>query len=594
MKRMVMVLMLGLLASTVVAQTATTLAYVERDPADSTVVWYDAYSGSRGISDAVDLDGDGLMEIYAVHYGHGGGIIGMEYTGEGELEIFWHSDTSSTTYNTGTRFVQTGDLDNDGLEEVIFFRGRYTDDPNGGLYVYEATGVDNEFADPVFFSWNAIGEAFNWNGVGKMGDNRVEQFVVDDVDQDGIDEIIVPINGASWIVDYVDTTATDTIEYGHSGDFIGVISASGDLQSGFGGLVGEYSVSPRDVDMGTAAPGDPMFGWDNRLGGGSPTSVAVSDIDGDGKKEIYANIWNGFNSFFIEATDADTYSLGDTTFVKAGPGDGVCLLQPTAADLDGDGKDEVYATHYSSGWLFKIFDADGDATNLTEDEVVMVNDTSGAGDGFYSIFGAVGADVDGDGRDELFIGGSYDTGDLINWNGSNFTFYKSDTLESMPGAFIAKYGKGDINNDGRVELMAAYQGVPDSLEMIEGTDTMMVANPHNWFVRVIHFGESVAVKDMPVITPEDYKLHAAYPNPFNPVTTIGFTLPVYKEISLVIYNELGQEVNRLIDGQTFQRGTYSVQWDGTNTFGQKVSSGVYFYTLKYGNFSKTHKVTLLQ
>ncbi|HDR05601.1 MAG TPA: hypothetical protein ENN84_10225, partial [Candidatus Marinimicrobia bacterium] len=96
--------------------------------------------------------------------------------------------------------MQTGDLDNDGLGEAIFYRGRYLDDPNGGLYIYEATGVDNQFADPVFFPWSAINEAFNWNGVGKMGDNRVEQFIVDDVDLDGIDEIIVPINGPSWIV----------------------------------------------------------------------------------------------------------------------------------------------------------------------------------------------------------------------------------------------------------------------------------------------------------------------------------------------------------------------------------------------------------
>jgi flagellar hook assembly protein FlgD len=71
-------------------------------------------------------------------------------------------------------------------------------------------------------------------------------------------------------------------------------------------------------------------------------------------------------------------------------------------------------------------------------------------------------------------------------------------------------------------------------------------------------------------------------------------LPKYKEISLIVYNEMGQEVKRLIDNKSFQKGSYSVQWDGTNDMGRKVSSGVYFYSLKYGNFSKTHKVTLLQ
>ncbi|HBY19340.1 MAG TPA: hypothetical protein DEH00_09260, partial [Candidatus Marinimicrobia bacterium] len=92
----------------------------------------------------------------------------------------------------------------------------------------------------------------------------------------------------------------------------------------------------------------------------------------------------------------------------------------------------------------------------------------------------------------------------------------------------------------------------------------------------------------------DYKLAAAYPNPFNPTTVIEFTLPVNKEISLIVYNELGQEVTRLIDGKTYQKGSYSVTWNGTNALGKEVASGVYFYSLKYGNFTKTRKVTYLK
>ena len=102
--------------------------------------------------------------------------------------------------------------------------------------------------------------------------------------------------------------------------------------------------------------------------------------------------------------------------------------------------------------------------------------------------------------------------------------------------------------------------------------------------------------DMPVrlVTPDQYVLEQNYPNPFNPETNIRFTLPVAKEISLVVYDMLGQEVRTLIDGQQYQPGTHQVVWDGTTNSGAPVASGNYVYTLKFGNFTKTAKMTLLR
>ena len=79
-----------------------------------------------------------------------------------------------------------------------------------------------------------------------------------------------------------------------------------------------------------------------------------------------------------------------------------------------------------------------------------------------------------------------------------------------------------------------------------------------------------------------------HPNPFNPVTTIKYSLSRSGDISLVIYNLLGEEVTRLSDS-FHQAGEYEATWDASN-----VSSGIYFYRLRAGDFVQTRKMVLLK
>ena len=97
-------------------------------------------------------------------------------------------------------------------------------------------------------------------------------------------------------------------------------------------------------------------------------------------------------------------------------------------------------------------------------------------------------------------------------------------------------------------------------------------------------------------TPVVYRdaLFQNYPNPFNPSTTIGFFLPVRERISVKIYDMLGKEVRTLIDNQEYPAGSSRVSWDGHDGAGQPASSGTYFYSLIYGNFKQTEKMTLLK
>jgi len=84
------------------------------------------------------------------------------------------------------------------------------------------------------------------------------------------------------------------------------------------------------------------------------------------------------------------------------------------------------------------------------------------------------------------------------------------------------------------------------------------------------------------------------PNPFNPATTISFSLPVEMSVSLYIYDVSGGIVARLIDGMVVQSGITEVYWNGRNDSGHKVPSGTYFYSLEAGEFNETRKMTLLK
>lgn len=96
-----------------------------------------------------------------------------------------------------------------------------------------------------------------------------------------------------------------------------------------------------------------------------------------------------------------------------------------------------------------------------------------------------------------------------------------------------------------------------------------------------------------VLTPKIFDLSQNYPNPFNPETSIRYAVPTKNPVRLSIYDMLGREVAILID-QVQDPGTYEVKWDGKNTSGLSVGSGVYFYRLQAGSFIKTKKMVLLR
>jgi len=93
--------------------------------------------------------------------------------------------------------------------------------------------------------------------------------------------------------------------------------------------------------------------------------------------------------------------------------------------------------------------------------------------------------------------------------------------------------------------------------------------------------------------PTGFQLLPAYPNPFNPVTTIRYQLPIASDVKMTVYDILGREVAVLLHEQK-NAGIHIIRWNGTNRFGKSVATGTYFVVMKALNFNQIQKVLLIK
>ena len=98
----------------------------------------------------------------------------------------------------------------------------------------------------------------------------------------------------------------------------------------------------------------------------------------------------------------------------------------------------------------------------------------------------------------------------------------------------------------------------------------------------------VSVEDLNSGIPEEYGLSQNYPNPFNPSTTINFALPEAANVSLNVYNALGQKIEEILD-TNLEAGYYRYHWDASN-----IPTGMYIYELRTNKFVSVKKMLLLK
>lgn len=145
-----------------------------------------------------------------------------------------------------------------------------------------------------------------------------------------------------------------------------------------------------------------------------------------------------------------------------------------------------------------------------------------------------------------------------------------------------------------IPIQYASGEVPDNcfLEIFAGDSTGAFGGSTSTFFLIDDLtlsGVSGIDLVLDLAVPTEYTLKQNYPNPFNPSTTIEFSLPATENISLIVYNSLGQEVERLVNQQRMAAGTYRLTWTAENLPG-----GAYFYRLITGDRVQSRKMMLMK
>jgi hypothetical protein len=147
---------------------------------------------------------------------------------------------------------------------------------------------------------------------------------------------------------------------------------------------------------------------------------------------------------------------------------------------------------------------------------------------------------------------------------------------------------GNESGSGKVTLLLDVRNGPNSTSaevpvyFTDGSD-----NRWNYtFKAVVNSGESSEIRYRDT-------LEENYPNPFNPTTTIRYSLSETRNTTLAIYNSIGQKIRTLVN-QPQNAGFHVVQWDGCDERGNKVSSGLYIYKLVSGKFIQSKQMILVE
>ena len=130
---------------------------------------------------------------------------------------------------------------------------------------------------------------------------------------------------------------------------------------------------------------------------------------------------------------------------------------------------------------------------------------------------------------------------------------------------------------------------------VAGMYQLMVTDPdgcQNWCQKELYVKSCGAAKQgVSAALPREFSVNQNYPNPFNPACVITYSLPVDCKVELTVYNILGQKVKTLVN--EYQTAGYkSIKWEGKDEKDQEISTGVYFYTIKAGNFVQSKKMVM--
>ena len=173
------------------------------------------------------------------------------------------------------------------------------------------------------------------------------------------------------------------------------------------------------------------------------------------------------------------------------------------------------------------------------------------------------------------------------------------SVATIIGGFVPAALPGDFDDSGAVDfgdffLFADAFGGSDPTYDLDGSgqvdfgDFFMFADAFGG-----PLGKLLELAEEMLVLPTDYKLSAPYPNPFNSKVVVKYSLPEEGEVDLVVHNELGQVVRRLVGGHQGM-GHHRVMWDGRDEDGIRVATGMYIVRMQADGFSQVRKIALVK
>jgi hypothetical protein len=547
---------------------------------------------SGWIRPAGDVNSDGFADILVSSWYNDeqGLAAGQVYLFLGSDTLQWNMDMSLSMADAsflgeaagnqaGTNAHTVGDVNNDGFGDFVISAYHYGNNNIGKVYLFLGSDTLSLAMDMSVTEAHAsfVGEV--------SGDAIVGLGHPGDVNGDSLDDLLFK----SHINDEAGNNAGQ------------VYLVLGREAADWGQ---NYSLSLADASfLGEAA--DDEAGHGGAAIGGDVNNDGLDDILIGAPFNDQAGNAVGKTYLILGRTAADwgmDFSLdsADATFLGENVDDGAGIEAVYAGDVNGDGFDDfLIGSDYSSdggyhaGQTYLILgrtDADwGVDYQLSNADASFVGEADNHLTGQHS---NSAGDVNGDGFDDFLINSKKYDGDkgksyLIlgdesaSW-GMDFDLANADAsfIGEAAGdrAGIPSSSAGDINGDGLDDILIGSE-YNDEGGSDAGQGYLILGD--SLFVEV-------SIAERGNVLPSNFILYPAYPNPFNPITTIRYDLPHASEVTLIVSNLLGREVARLVDGY-MEPGYHQVQWSG-----HEFASGIYIARLVTSGYSKSIKMMLLK